>query len=46
MPVSAPVHHDRRRLYGALAIILVVAGSLLAWQRPNPFASHERVRVA
>jgi phospholipid/cholesterol/gamma-HCH transport system substrate-binding protein len=44
--VSARVHRDRRRLYGAAAIILLVAGSLLAWQRPNPFASREKVRVA
>jgi phospholipid/cholesterol/gamma-HCH transport system substrate-binding protein len=45
-PRRAPVYRDRRRLYGAAAIVLVVAVALLAWQRPNPFAKHEKVRVA
>jgi virulence factor Mce-like protein len=39
------VRRDRRRIYGLAAIALVVAGALLAWQRPNPFASHTLVRV-
>ncbi|WP_320670204.1 MlaD family protein [Patulibacter defluvii] len=34
------------RLRGALAVVVVLAAVLLAWQRPNPFSSDRTVRVA
>jgi phospholipid/cholesterol/gamma-HCH transport system substrate-binding protein len=35
----------RRRALGALALLGAVAATILLWQRPNPFASHEIVHA-
>ncbi|MFL5846048.1 MAG: MlaD family protein [Solirubrobacteraceae bacterium] len=37
---------DRRRLLGALLVVVAIAGTLLAWQRPNPFSGERTVRAA
>ena len=35
----------RRRILGALVLLAALAVTVLLWQRPNPFASHEIIRA-
>lgn len=44
MPVITAAR-SRRRILGALTLLGVVAATILLWQRPDPFASHEVVHA-
>jgi phospholipid/cholesterol/gamma-HCH transport system substrate-binding protein len=45
MPVNHRPAIARRRLIGLLALLAAVGLTVLLWQRPNPFVSHETVRA-
>ncbi|WP_354701686.1 hypothetical protein DSM112329_02012 [Paraconexibacter sp. AEG42_29] len=45
MPSVVTRPADHRRLLGLAVLVIALAGSLLLWQRPNPFAGHTTVHA-